>query len=177
MNVLVASRNPVKLDATRDALALLKRDADVRGEAVTVDVPDQPMGDDATRAGAAARAEALPRADLRIGIEGGLCPAPGRPGKLDAMAWVVALDTAGRRGMARTATFELPPALTKLIREGLELGDADDRVFGHVNNKQAGGTVGTLTHGAITRRTYYAPAIALALLPIVREELYDGQAG
>lgn len=54
-------------------------------------------------------------------------------------------------GSARTASFFLPEAIATLVKGGLELGDADDKVFGSTNNKQSGGTVGHLTNGVIGR--------------------------
>ena len=167
--MIVGSGNPVKRLAVADALAAWGRPADVTGVDVASGVAAQPWGDDETLRGATARATAArtlePAAGLWVGVEGGVCEAVGDDGGLDAMAWVVALSPAGR-GVARTATFRLPPAVVALLREGVELGDADDRMFGHTGHKRAGGTVATLTNGAITRRAYYAHAATLALVSL-----------
>ena len=54
-------------------------------------------------------------------------PLPG----LECFAWVVVQAPGGATSQARTATFPLPPAISELmLRDGLELGDADDAVFG-----------------------------------------------
>ena len=86
--------------------------------------------------------------------------------------------TAGARaerwGIARTASFPLPPALASLVRGGMELGDADDAVFGRSNSKQEDGTVGILSHGAVDRTEYYRHALVLALVPLTNEALYYG---
>ena len=64
--------------------------------------------------------------------------------------------------------WQLPPAMARLVlEEGLELGDADDRVMGTLNSKQKGGTVGALTGGLITRAGYYEHAFVLAAMPFV----------
>jgi hypothetical protein len=48
---------------------------------------------------------------------------------LECFAWVVLLDGAsGKRAKARSASFELPPAVSALILDGMELGHADDMV-------------------------------------------------
>ena len=55
-----------------------------------------------------------------------------------------AVDGAGgsqKWGLARTGTFALPRSVSALLREGLELGHATDRVFHEVNSKQKGGSV------------------------------------
>ena len=54
----------------------------------------------------------------------------------------------------------------------MELGDADDQVFGTHNSKQKGGAVGLLTHQLIDRTAYYREAIILALIPFVQPEFY-----
>ncbi len=51
--------------------------------------------------------------------------------RLECFAWVVVRSPCGGTSHARSASFSLPPAVSELmLREGLELGDADDRVFG-----------------------------------------------
>ena len=47
-----------------------------------------------------------------------------------------------RLGKARTGGFMLPSKVAEYIHEGLELGDADDLVFGTTNSKQVNGAVG-----------------------------------
>ena len=48
----------------------------------------------------------------------------------------------------------------------MELGDADDVVFGRSNSKQESGVVGLLTEGRMTRKQYYQHACLLALIPV-----------
>ena len=51
--------------------------------------------------------------------------------QLEVFAWVVVQAPGGATSHARSASFPLPAALSELmLREGLELGQADDRVFG-----------------------------------------------
>ena len=84
-----------------------------------------------------------------------------------------AIDTTPIVSVAKTATFLLPTAIRRLIQEqGMELGHADDVLFGRINSKQDSGTVGILTNGSIDRTHYYQPAIVLALVPWIRPDLY-----
>jgi non-canonical (house-cleaning) NTP pyrophosphatase len=78
-------------------------------------------------------------------------------------------------GLAKTATFMLPSNLTKLIRTGMELGDADDKVFGRVKSKHGSGSVGLLTDGLIDRSAYYEHALTLALVSWIRPDVYSGK--
>jgi len=59
-----------------------------------------------------------------------------------------------------------------LIRQGKELGEADDIVFGRSNSKQENGAVGLLTDNAIDRAQLYEHAMILALIPFKNEALY-----
>lgn len=148
----------------------------IEGIAVPSGVSDQPMDSNETFQGAYNRAHhakaAAPEADFCIGIEGGIeKTALG----MEVFAWVYLIDAEGTEGKARTASFYLPPKVIELIEQGLELGEADDIVFKHENSKQKGGSVGILTDGLIDRTRYYRMAVALALIPITKKELYPQQ--
>jgi inosine/xanthosine triphosphatase len=172
--VVIASRNPVKIEAVRQAFEACFPARNFRFEGVQVPsgVSDQPMTDEETRRGARQRAESaraeMPQADFWVGLEGGL-ETDGQD--LRAFAWMV-VASANNRGEARTACFPLPPQVAALVREGRELGEADDIVFGQTNSKQQGGAVGLLTQGRISRTTYYREALILALIPFLQTELY-----
>ena len=75
-------------------------------------------------------------------------------------------------GKAKTATFPLPKKISNLLKEGYELGDADDMVFKRSNSKQKNGAVGILSDNLITRTDYYTHAIILALIPFTNSKLY-----
>lgn len=66
--------------------------------------------------------------------QGGEAQPPAAPHQqeLECFAWVVVQSPCGAAtSHARSASFPLPPALSELmLRDGLELGDADDKVFG-----------------------------------------------
>jgi non-canonical (house-cleaning) NTP pyrophosphatase len=89
-----------------------------------------------------------------------------------AFAWIVVMS-GGQQGSARTAQFRLPKEVQRLVAGGMELGDADDRVFGRTNSKQKSGAVGLLTQNVVTRTTLYEGAVVLALIPFKNPDLYD----
>lgn len=167
MQIVVASRNPVKVDATRQAFAARFPDQalEIEGISVPSEVSDQPMSEEETLSGAMNRARnaqrEAPQADYWVGIEGGI---EDREQGMLAFAWVVILS-AQQQGQGRTASFFLPPPVAKLVRQGIELGLADDQVFGKSNSKQQNGAVGLLTNNVIVRETLYTPAVVLALVP------------
>ena len=174
VRVVVTSKNPVKIEATRRgfARALPTAELDIQSLAVASGVADQPASDAETLRGARQRAETArrqaPDADYWIGLEGGL---EVNDGELFAGAWIYVLGHQGH-GRARTAVFPLPPALTRRLAEGLELGKAVDELFERRGSKRGPGAAGLLTDGAVGRTELYEPAVVLALIPLLKHELY-----
>jgi len=76
-------------------------------------------------------------------------------------------------GKSKSGTFYLPGRIARLIREGLELGEADDIVFGQTDSKRKNGAIGLLTDNVITRKTLYEHAVILALLPFKNKPIYE----
>ena len=177
--VIVASTNPVKIDCTRSAFAKMfpGQVFEFQGVSVPSDVPAQPIGDTETLQGALNRARnarrAAPQGDYWVGIEGGIADLDQ---EMSAFAWVAVLSAAGC-GKARSGAFYLPPALAGLVRQGVELGEADDRFFQRSNSKQANGAVGILTADALDRVAFYEPAVIMALIPFKNPNLYLPEAG
>lgn len=172
MKIVVASHNPVKIAAVREAflsrfpaLEILVIPVDVNS-----DVPDQPMSDQVTRLGARNRVNNAknkhPDADFWVGLEGGL---DFFDGKLMAFAWMVITGPEDRVSETRSATLPLPPRVQELVLNGLELGEANDLVFSTLNSKQDGGAYGLLTDGLMTRESIYTQTLILALIPFVHE--------
>jgi len=173
LKIVVGSTNPVKVECVRQGFSRVfpKALLDVQGINVSSGVSDQPWSDAETLRGAANRAastqQAQPDAEYWVGIEGGLDVIDGQ---LFAFAWVVIRGT-HLRGQSRTAAFALPQEVAALVREGHELGDADDIVFGRSNSKQENGSVGILTGDLINRTSFYTEAVVLALIPFINPSL------
>lgn len=174
IEIVVASLNPVKIQCVRVGFAKMFPDTpfEIRGVDVPSGVSVQPATDSETYIGARNRAEAArvltPQADYWFGVEGGI---QDHGGEMEAFAWVVALSQDGT-GKARTGAFYLPPQVVELVRQGVELGKADDIVFGRNNSKQGNGAIGLLTADVIDRAGYYEHAVIMALIPFKNPELY-----
>lgn len=168
MKVVIASANPVKVAAVRAACSAVFAEDGIEFVSVEVrsGVSDQPMSDAETRSGAEKRAQraaaAEPGSEYSIGIEGGV-ELLGE--QLIAFAWMVVRHASGRTSGSRTVTLPLPPAVRDLVAAGVELGEANDRVFATVNSKQGGGAFGLLSDGLYTRESVYTEALVTALLP------------
>jgi len=171
-HVVVASQNPAKMRAVQQAFALQFPGASIGYTATEAEsgVSDQPLSDEETRRGAQNRAakarQSHPDLDYWVGLEGGI---ETFGDQLMTFAWMAVLDKEGKLGTARTVSLPLPPAVRKLIDEGMELGEANDQVFSTVNSKHEGGAFGLLTGGRYTREGVYTEALVLALLPFVNE--------
>ena len=104
-------------------------------------------------------------------VDGSKAAAATGRGPIESFAWVVVIGRDGRVGKARTAAYYLPEETAKLLREGMELGHADDLIHGRTNSKQRTGSVGILTDDAVDRAGYYTQAVVLALIPFKNPKL------
>jgi inosine/xanthosine triphosphatase len=174
--IIVASKNPIKIQATFAGFQKMFPDEEfaIEGVSVESEVKDQPDTDEETYLGAFNRAtnasKFVPNADYWVGLEGGI---EVRGDEMAASAWMVIRAQNGKIGKGRTGLLFLPPRVAELIHEGKELGEAADIVFGKTNSKQANGAVGLLTHDLIPRADYYERAIIFALIPFRNQELYS----
>ncbi|WXC45594.1 hypothetical protein QX201_005297 [Fusarium graminearum] len=139
---------------------------DFQGLSVHSHVSDQPFSDEETLRGATNRAQNAqtlkPEADFWVGIEGGV---ESHNGSFCSFAWIVVIGKRGKIGKARTSAYFLPEKTCKLLKEGAELGHADDILFGQTDSKNKQGSVGLLTGGVVDRAAYYTQAVILALIP------------
>lgn len=175
MKIVVASKNPVKIEAVISGFQQMLPDKNYIFEGISAEsgVPDQPIGSEQTYLGALNRVDNASKlatdADYWVGLEGGI--ADTELG-MQAFAWIIIKSKSGKYGKGQTSAFVLPEKIAVLVRGGMELGDADDHVFKQTNSKQAQGTVGNLTAGIITRAKYYSEAVIMALIPFKNPELY-----
>lgn len=98
-------------------------------------------------------------ADFCVGLEGGV---DDDGDEMLSFAWVVVRAKDGTLAKARTGTFVLPDPLARLVRSGVNLGEADRQVFDLSDKRLREGTIGALTDGAVTRASLYAHAVTLA---------------
>ena len=129
--VIIASKNPVKINATKKAFEKVfpTEQFEFIGIQVPSFVSDQPMSDEETLEGAINRAEnaKLARKDAHfwVGIEGGI---ETNGIGMDAFGWIIVLSE-HRLGQARSCTFPLPPYVARAVNTGQELGHVNDAFF------------------------------------------------
>jgi inosine/xanthosine triphosphatase len=170
--VIVGSTNPVKVAAVVAVLARSGSDAQVAGMAVPSGVRDQPEGDAETIRGATQRATAALQAsdaDLAIGIEGGVVE---EAGFMRTCAWAAVVSRDGRVGVGGSLAMTLPDRVADLVRQGVELGHAMDRITGGHDTKRGAGAVGILTAGLVDRQRAYEALATYALAPFLSPAFY-----
>jgi inosine/xanthosine triphosphatase len=165
--LVVASHNPVKIEATHRGFASMfpGRAFHLHPVEVPSDVRAQPLSDAETLQGALNRvqhaARLVPQADYWVGIEGGV---EDRQGSMEAFAWIV-VSAPPLVGKSRTSTFSVPGEIAALVRQGHELAAAVEAIYQHTQVKSTTGAVGVLTEGIIDRVQLYEHAVVLALVP------------
>ncbi len=175
IKIIIASKNPVKIDSVRLGFSKMFPNKAFEIEGISVDsgVSAQPMTEEETLKGAINRvnkvSELSLEADYWVGIEGGSKIVEQG---METFAWVVVKSKDGLVNQGRTASFYLPKEIVTLIKNGMELGEADDIVFKRSNSKQANGAVGILTDNVLTRTDYYEMAVILTLIPYKNPKLY-----
>ncbi len=173
--IIVASKNPVKIRATLNGFQEMFPGEEffVEGVNVQSEISEQPMTNAETIKGAenrAKNAQAIADGDFFVGLEGGV---EEKNNLMHSFAWIVVRDNDGNVGMGKTGEFILPQKVKELINSGMELGEADDIVFGKNNSKQANGAVGILSGDVIDRLNFYKHAVILALIPFKNPVLYQ----
>ncbi len=176
IKVLVGSKNPVKIDAVKEAFLKYFSDVEVTGIPADSKVAAQPVGDE-TFAGAKNRAAELQKinvknnlhADYFIGIEGGIAKFFNQ---WFALGLMCIIDKEGKTGFGASPLFELPESVTEELLKGVELGDVMDRITGDHNTKQKEGAIGYFTNGIMNRKELYVQGLITAFIPFLHEELF-----
>src|SRR5215510_14708269 len=126
--VIVASTNPVKIESAQIGFAKMfpEESFEVQGIAAPSEISAQPMSSDETLLGATNLvhnvSNLVTAVDYRVGIEGGIEDVHE---ELEVFAWVVVKAANGKIGKGKTGSFFLPQEIAKLVRQGIELGEAD----------------------------------------------------
>lgn len=175
--IVVASTNPVKIKAVQNAFIRMfpGQEFQLKSVAVASGVSDQPASDEEVVKGAENRARnaksMVQHADYWVGIEGGI---EDSGFGMAAFAWIIVLSEK-QIGRGRTGTFFLPEKVAELVRQGKELGEANDIVFDRSNSKLKDGAIGLLTGNVINRTKLYVHGVIMALVAFKRPELYIPQ--
>jgi inosine/xanthosine triphosphatase len=179
MKVLVGSKNPVKIEAVKEAFSKYFPDLEVFGISADSRVSAQPVNGE-TFEGAKNRAMELKQINTKenlganyfVGIEGGIAEFFN---KWFALGLMCIIDTDGKIGFGTSPLFELPYSVTKELLNGIELGEVMDRLTGDHNTKQKSGAIGYFTNGVMDRKSLYVPGLITAMIPFLHKDFFFGK--
>ncbi|MBZ2166162.1 inosine/xanthosine triphosphatase [Methanobacterium spitsbergense] len=173
MKVVVGSKNPVKIKATKNILEKIYSDIVVYSVDVDSGVPDQPFGLDETINGAINRAKNAFSVEfnLSVGIESGLMKTPNSlTGYID-LQWCAIFD-GNKVTIGVSSGFEYPPEVVKEVLGGVEVGDVMDRITGVEDLGKKKGAVSHLSHDLLNRTENTEQCVLTAMIPRMNEDVY-----
>jgi inosine/xanthosine triphosphatase len=176
MKILVGSKNPVKIDAVREALSNYFGNIEVTGIEVESGISTQPIGEE-TFIGARNRALNLKAlnesnnidADFFVGIEGGIAK---KFDKWFAFGCMCIVDKSGNIGFGTSPHFELPMLVVEKLLNGIELGTVMDEIQNEEHTKQKHGAIGYFTNGVMNRKELYVEGLKVAIIPFLNKKLF-----
>ncbi len=172
MKIAVGTDNPVKYRAVRNVMRRLFPGAQVISLQVPSGLPEQPIGDEETRRGAANRAHAArlaAHADWGVGIEGGVVE---NEFGMMTCAWCAIEDRSGRVGVGGSTNMLLPEEVVERVRAGKELGQAMDEFAKITNVRRKMGAIGVMTKGLTDRQRAYEFIVKMAVVKFLWKEKY-----
>ncbi len=170
MKVAIASKNPIKAAAAKEAFQAFFPDEQFKFIIIEAasEVSDQPLYESETIKGAQNRAEfalAATGADFGVGIEGGQSKINGHwyTGNIAAVA-----TRNNQTGIGFGHRVATPNPIQQQIKTGKNLNDAVGQTHGVKDAGKKEGLIGILSHGLITRGSSSRDAVILALASISR---------
>lgn len=173
MLIAVGSTNPTKVRPVRTVFSHYFGKVKVVGVGVESGVPEQPIGEDQTYAGAVNRARRalaeVEGAEYGVGIEGGLAE---RSYGWFEYSLVVITNREGQIGIGASSGLTLPESILQRIHRGQNLEQAIDDMFGTQQIGEGIGMFGVMTNGYVTRAASVKQGVAFALSRFLHAELY-----
>ncbi len=171
MKVGIGSENPSKIRAVQMVFSrIFKFEIEYIPVAVDSGVPPQPFGNETVQ-GAINRAKKINAVDYAVGIEAGLFYEELIGDYLDR-AYCAIIDKYGRMTLGHSGGFTYPPEIMDMVRDGMEVGMAMEKISGIKEIKKKMGAIGFLSKGLINRDEFNAQAVLMAMLPRISSELY-----
>ena len=171
VTINIGTANRLKVRAVKSVVSELYSKVRVRGVEVKSGVPSEPL-EAATILGAMNRARnAIEDADFGVGIEAGLFWTEAIGDYLDVQYCAV-VDKAGRVTLGHGPGFAYPPTVISLVKEGLTVGQAMERITGMKGMGSRQGAIGHLSQGRLVRGDITRMAVYMAFLPRIRRDLY-----
>ena len=175
MKVLIATKNPGKIEGAKRAFEKYFQDVQIEGIPVQADVSNQPV-DKEIFMGAKNRVKNLKKyakehgleADFYVSSEAGITNLLGDWIDLNA---VVIEDKNGMQSIGTSQGFPIPEKYIDEIKE-TELGIVMDKLFGGSNLGRGKGGIGILTKDVVSRIDMITGAFIMALIKHINGEIW-----
>jgi inosine/xanthosine triphosphatase len=176
MIIAVGSTNKTKIAPVEEVFKHHFKQVKIVGISVDSGVSDQPMSDYEMYTGALNRAtkafKKVKYADFGVGIEGGLHKY--RYGWFERSI-VVIIDKKGDIGIGSSGGLALPKKVIKRIKNGENLEQAIDALFGTEKIGEGIGMFGIFTKGLVTRAEGVKHGVAFALARFLHKDIYTNE--
>ncbi len=175
MKINIGSKNPVKIEAVREAFSLFFDNVNIEGFSVNSGVSSQPKSSDEIIQGARNRAiNCFNNCDYGIGLESGIFPVNGSLTNYFNVCCCAIYSGKKIVGIGFSPGFEYPQfVIKKILQEQLETGKIFDELLNEENLNQKQGIVGVLAHNKYSRKDFTRAGVIMALYPLLNKELYD----
>ena len=175
MKVIVASKNPGKIEGAKLAFAEYFKEFEIEGIKVDSNVPDEPVNDEIYK-GASNRVRNVRKiareqgkeADFYVAVESGIT---NKLGEWTIINIAVIEDKSGFKSLGTSAGFPVPQKYVEDIIN-TDLGKVMDKVFNQTELREGKGGIGLLTKDKITRIDLTKQAFIMALTQFINEEIW-----
>ena len=174
MKVLIATKNPTKIEGAKRAFSKFYNNVEVIGVPANSDVSEEPVNDELLQ-GAKNRVENLKSivrdtdVDFFIAIESGIT---NQLGDWQIINMAVVEDKTGKQSVGSSAGFPVPDELVDEIIEE-DLGTVMDKIFNEDELRSKAGGVSLLTKGVISRYDLTEQAFIMALTRFVNGGVWE----
>ena len=175
MKVIVGSKNPVKIEAVRQAFAEYFPDVQVDGSDASSGVKAQPDSLREMSFGAMNRAMNAFRAGYAysIGLEAGIFEVPNSlSGYMDANFTAI-WNGMQFVGFGMSPSFEYPKHFVhSILKEKKEVGDLMNALLSRTDVKHKEGAVGHFSKSKMQRVDFIKSSVVMALIPMLNKDVY-----
>lgn len=175
MKINVGSKNPVKIEAVREAFNLFFNNINIKGFSVNSGVSSQPKTLNEIIQGAKNRAtNCFNNCKYGIGLESGIFPVKGSLTNYLNSCCCAIYNGEKIVGIGISPGFEYPKFVIKrILQEELETGHIFDELLNEKNINQKQGIVGALARNKYSRKDFTKAGVIMALYPLLNKKLYD----
>jgi inosine/xanthosine triphosphatase len=171
LRVFVGTGNDIKVEAVARVFRRIFGRVEIRAREVDSGVSPQPYGDEAVRGAVSRARRAIGDGDFGVGIEAGLVWNEEAGDHLDVQYCAI-VDRAERVTIGSGPGFVHPPAIMRMVEDGMTVGEAVEALTGIQDIGRREGAIGFLTEGRMDRTKLTEIAVLMAMVPRIRRELY-----